>query len=52
VDDRKPFVYSLGVSLSGSVEYYDKDTGEVIDYEENRILLVLDGEDGSFVSRG
>ena len=52
VDDRKPFVYSLGVSLSGSVEYYDKDTGEVIDYEENRILLVLDGADGSFVSRG
>ncbi len=52
VDDRKPFVYSLGVSLSGSVEYYDKETGEVIDYEENRILLVIDGADGRFVGRG
>jgi len=52
VDDRKPFVYSLGVSLSGSVEYYNKENGEVIAYEENRILLVLDGADGSYVSRG
>jgi hypothetical protein len=42
----------LGASLSGSVEYYNKETGEVLDYEEDRILLVLDGMDGTFIGRG
>lgn len=51
-DTRKPFVYSLGASLSGSIEYYDEATGEVLDYEEDRILLVLDGMDGTFIGRG
>ena len=51
-DTREPFVYSLGASLSGSVEYYNKETGEILDFEENRILLVLDGKDGAFVGRG
>lgn len=51
-DTRQPFVYSLGASLSGSVEYYNKETGEVLDYEEDRILLVLDGMDGTFIGRG
>ena len=51
-DTREPFVYSLGASLSGSVEYYNKETGEILDYEENRILLVLDGMNGDFIGRG
>jgi hypothetical protein len=51
-DTRHPFIYSLGASLSGSIEYYDKATGEVLDYVEDRILLVLDGMDGTFISRG
>lgn len=51
-DTRQPFIYSLGASLSGSIEYYDKATGEVLDYVEDRILLVLDGMNGTFISRG
>jgi hypothetical protein len=51
-DTRQPFIYSLGASLSGSIEYYDKATGKVLDYVEDRILLVLDGMDGTFISRG
>lgn len=51
-DTRKPFVYSLGASLSGSVEYYNKETGEILDLEENRIILVLDGMNGDFIGRG
>lgn len=51
-DTRQPFVYSLGASLSGSVEYYNKKTGEVLDFEENRILLVLDALNGDIVGRG
>ena len=34
------------------VRFVDKETGEILDYEENRILLVLDGMNGDFIGRG
>lgn len=51
-DTREPFVYSLGASLSGDVEYYNMVSGEIVDVEENRVLLVLDGMNGDIVGRG
>lgn len=52
IDNRVSFVYSLGFSLSGDIEYYNKDNGEVIDRGKNRTVLVLDGIDGTFLGRG
>ena len=51
-DTREPFVYALGASLSGNVEFYNMITGQIIDVEENRVLLVLDAINGDIVGRG
>ena len=51
-DTREPFVYSLGASLSGDVEFYNMVSGEIIEVEENRVLLVLDGMNGDIIGRG
>ena len=51
-DTRQPFVYSLGASLSGDVEYYNMVSGQIVDVEENRVLLVLDAMNGDIIGRG
>ena len=50
-DTRQTFVYSLGASLSGDVEYYNMVSGQIVDVEENRVLLVLDALNGDIVGR-
>lgn len=51
-DTRDPFIYSLGASLSGDVEFYNMVSGQIVRVEENRVLLVLDAKNGDIVGRG
>lgn len=44
------FYYVPGITITGSVEYYEKESGKIIDTIEDATLLNLDGRNGAVIS--
>lgn len=49
-DTDESYYYVPGLALRGSVQYYDTETGEIYDELEDKILVVINGVDGSVIN--